>query len=495
MQVQFASPGESWDGALALGVYEERKMPARTAEVDASVDGLLARAMKSSRFAGTAHQTLTVFTPRGRVVLYGLGSGEDTDDLWCQKVGGTLVAALADSGETRLTVVVEQRDEAGLDAAGGAAHIGYGAMLRSYRFDKYRTTQKEEDRPSLQQITLELDGADTARELFGELEAVAGGVFLARDLVSEPPNVLYPASYAERLQHLSSYGVEVSVLDEQAMTELGMGALLGVGQGSAKESRIVLMEWRNGADGDPPVAFVGKGVCFDTGGISLKPAAGMEAMKWDMGGSATVAGVMRALAARKAQVNAIGAVGLVENMPDGNAQRPGDVVTSMSGQTIEIINTDAEGRLVLADLLWYVKERYKPKFMVDLATLTGAMLVALGEENCGYFANDDELAIRIADAGRAVGEGVWRMPLGDGYNRMMDSDIADVKNAGPRNAGSITAACFLERFVDGCPWSHMDIAGMAWASKDAPTVPKGGTGWGVRLLDHMVRTCYEAPRA
>ncbi|MCY4589196.1 MAG: leucyl aminopeptidase [Alphaproteobacteria bacterium] len=495
MQVQFARPGEPWDGALALGVYEERRMPARTAEFDASVDRLLARAMEASRFAGKAHQMLTVFTPRGRVVLYGLGSGEDTDDLWCQKAGGTLVAALADSGEARLTVVLEERDEAGLDAAGRAAHVGYGSLLRSYRFDKYRTTQKEEDRPSLQQVTLELEGADAARELFRELEAVAGGVFLARDLVSEPPNVLYPASYAERLQNLSNHGVEVSVLDEQAMTELGMGALLGVGQGSAKESRIVLMEWRNGADDDPPVAFVGKGVCFDTGGISLKPAAGMEAMKWDMGGSATVAGVMQALAARKARVNAIGAVGLVENMPDGNAQRPGDVVTSMSGQTIEIINTDAEGRLVLADVLWYVKDRYKPKFMVDLATLTGAMLVALGEENCGYFANDDELATRIADAGRAVGEGVWRMPLGDGYNRMMDSDIADVKNAGPRNAGSITAACFLERFVDGCPWSHMDIAGMAWASKDAPTVPKGGTGWGVRLLDHMVRTCYETPPA
>jgi leucyl aminopeptidase len=363
--------------------------------------------------------------------------------------------------------------------------------LRSYRFDLYRTTLKDEDKPSLSKINVLVDKHLKTRKHFAELNAVAEGVFLTRDLVSEPPNVLYPESFAKRLRGLKADGLKVEVLGEREMSKLGMGALLGVGQGSSRESKMVVMEWNGGKKGDKPIAFVGKGVCFDTGGISLKQAASMEDMKWDMGGSAVVSGLMKALAGRKAKVNAVGIVGLVENMPDGNAQRPGDVVTSMSGQTIEIINTDAEGRLVLADALWYTLRRYKPKFMIDLATLTGAMLVALGQINCGYFANDDELADRMAEAGKAVGEGVWRMPLGDDYNKMMDSDIADMKNAGPRYGGSITAACFLERFVEKCPWSHMDIAGVTWSSKDAPTVPKGGTGWGVRMLNQMVKTHYE----
>lgn len=495
MQIEFQKIDLAGDGALVLGVLDERTMPPVTAGVDDSLGGLLAQAMGTSRFTGKSHQTLTAFAPRGRVLLYGLGDGQETDDLWCQKAGGAVMAALATSGETQASVVVEQRDKAGLEAAARAAHIGYGALLRSYRFDRYRTREKDEDKPSLARLVLQLDNPEAAREKFEELKAVADGVFLARDLVSEPPNVLYPASYAERLQGLERHGLAISVLDEQDMTELGMGALLGVGQGSAKESRIVIMEWKGGEPDDPPLAFVGKGVCFDTGGISIKPASGMEAMKWDMGGSAVVAGLMQALAARGAKVNAVGAIGLVENMPDGNAQRPGDVVTSMSGQTIEIINTDAEGRLVLADVLWYVKQRFKPRLMIDLATLTGAMLVALGHENCGYFANDDELAEHLAEAGRTSGESVWRLPLGEGYNKLMNSDIADMKNAGPRYAGSITAACFLERFVEGCPWIHMDIAGMAWSSQNAPTVPKGGTGWGVRLLNQMVKTRYEASDA
>ena len=491
MKVAFGKLAFPKKGALVLGAMENRKLSAMGSEADAASGGLLGQAMAASRFTGKAHQTLTVFTPTGRIVLYGLGEGEGIDALWCEKAGGSIAAALAGSGETEVSVAIESREAAGADGETRAAHVGYGGLLRSYRFDKYRTTLKDDDKPTLAKMTVLVDGHAKAKRSFAELEAVAEGVFLARDLVSEPPNVLYPESFAKRLQGLKADGLKVEVLGEKEMAKLGMGALLGVGQGSARESKIVVMRWDGGTKGDQPIAFVGKGVCFDTGGISLKPAGGMEDMKWDMGGSAVVSGLMKALAGRKAKVNAIGVVGLVENMPDGNAQRPGDVVTSMSGQTIEIINTDAEGRLVLADALWYTLKKFNPKFMIDLATLTGAMMVALGQVNCGYFANDDELAERMAGAAKAVGEGVWRMPLGEEYNKMMDSDIADMKNAGARFGGSITAACFLERFVEKCPWSHMDIAGMAWSSKDTPTVPKGGTGWGVRTLNNLVKTHYE----
>jgi len=491
MKIVFGKLALPKKGTLVLGVQENRSMLPMTMLVDAGTGGMLKNAMESSRFTGKAHQTLTVFGPTGRIVLYGLGNGDGIDLLWSEKAGGAIVAALANSGEREVSILFEGHEGAGEGANLRAAHFGYGALLRSYRFDLYRTMLKDEDKPSLSKINVLVDGHLKARKHFVELNAVAEGIFLTRDLVSEPPNVLYPESFAKRLQGLKVDGLKVEVLGEREMSKLGMGALLGVGQGSSRESKMVVMEWNGGKKGDKPIAFVGKGVCFDTGGISLKQAASMEDMKWDMGGSAVVSGLMKALAGRKAKVNAVGIVGLVENMPDGNAQRPGDVVTSMSGQTIEIINTDAEGRLVLADALWYTLKRYKPKFMIDLATLTGAMLVALGQINCGYFANDDELADRMAEAGKAVGEGVWRMPLGDDYNKMMDSDIADMKNAGPRYGGSITAACFLERFVEKCPWSHMDIAGVTWSSKDAPTVPKGGTGWGVRMLNQMVKTHYE----
>jgi leucyl aminopeptidase len=491
MKIIFGKLALPKKGALVLGVQENRSMLPMTMLADAAIGGGLKNAMASSRFTGKAHQTLTVFGPTGRIVLYGVGNGDGIDSLWSEKAGGAIVAALARSGESEVSVLFEGYEGTGKGIELRAAHLGYGALLRSYRFDLYRTTLKDEDKPSLSKINILVDGHLKARKNFVELNAVAEGVFLTRDLVSEPPNVLYPASFAKRLQGLKADGLKVEVLGEREMSKLGMGALLGVGQGSSRESKMVVMEWNGGKKGDKPIAFVGKGVCFDTGGISLKQAGSMEDMKWDMGGAAVVSGLMKALAGRQAKVNAVGIVGLVENMPDGNAQRPGDVVTSMSGQTIEIINTDAEGRLVLADALWYTFKRYKPKFMIDLATLTGAMLVALGQINCGYFANDDVLANRMAEAGKAVGEGVWRMPLGDDYNKMMDSDIADMKNAGPRYGGSITAACFLERFVEKCPWSHMDIAGVTWSSKDAPTVPKGGTGWGVRMLNQMVKNHYE----
>lgn len=492
MKIVFGKVDQATKGALVLGVKEGRKLSPGGREIDKANKGLLKSAMESSRFEGKLHQNLTVFTKDRRVVLYGLGDGSDINNLWAENIGGGIYAALSRSGESEAAVVMDHSKGGDDDAyIEFAAHLGYGALLRSYSFDKYKTKQKPDDKASLAKISVLTGPYVKARRVFGELEKVAQGVFLTRDLVSEPPNVLYPESYAARCQEMKSLGVKVEVLGEARMKKLGMGALIGVGQGSERESKMVIMQWNGAAKTKKPIAFVGKGVTFDTGGISLKPAGGMEDMKWDMGGSGTVVGLMHALAARKAKVNVIGIVGLVENMPDGNAQRPGDIVTSMSGQTIEIINTDAEGRLVLADALWYCQDRFKPQFMLDLATLTGAMMVSLGQINCGYFANDDELSDKIAAAGKATGEGVWRMPLGEEYNKMMDSDVADMKNAGARFGGSITAACFLERFVNKVPWSHMDIAGMAWSSKDKHTVPKGGTGWGVRLLNQLVKDNYE----
>jgi leucyl aminopeptidase len=326
------------------------------------------------------------------------------------------------------------------------------------------------------------------------------------DLVNEPPNVLYPEEFAKRAKALEKLGVVVEILDVKAMQKLGMNALLGVGQGSAHESRMVVMHW-NGLKGAKagkgakakdakagsarPIAFIGKGVTFDTGGISIKPAGGMEDMKGDMAGAACVVGLMHALAARKAQVNVIGAIGLVENMPDGKAQRPGDIVTTMSGQTVEVINTDAEGRLVLADVLWRIQSVYDPQFMINLATLTGAILVALGTDHAGLFSNDDELAQRISAAGNATGEKVWRMPLGPAYDKMLDSKFADMKNIGGRHAGSITAAQFLQRFVNKKPWAHLDIAGTGMASPASDINQTWGSGWGVRLLDRLVADHYE----
>ena len=316
-------------------------------------------------------------------------------------------------------------------------------------------------------------------------EELAQGVFLARDLVFEPANKLYPESYAERCEMLADQGLKITVLDEDAMRKEGMDLLLSVGQGSRRASRMVIMEWNGGGD-EAPVALVGKGVCFDTGGISLKPAGGMEDMKWDMGGSAAVVGAMRALAGRKIKRNVVGLVGLVENMPDGEATRPGDVVTSMSGQTVEIINTDAEGRLVLADVLTYANKYFKPSKMINLATLTGAIIVSLGKEYAGLFSNNDDLSNALMAAGLETGEKSWRMPMGKEYDDLLKSHIADMKNIGGRWGGSITAACFLERFVEGVPWAHLDIAGMAWSDKATPTVPKGGTGFGVKMLTNFL---------
>ena len=448
----------------------------------------LEAAVKASRFKGGRNSALAIPGPSGHeadlVVLTGLGEG---DDLSIEAAAGAAYRAVATSGLSVLTF-----DASGMSAE-QAARIGFAARLAAYRFDKYRTKEKAEKIPSVKTVRVVASDPKAAEAAFAPMSAVADGVLFARDLVSEPANVLYPEEFAKRVKALESLGLEVEILGEKEMEKLGMRTLLAVGQGSVRDSQLAIMKWNGGEAGEQPIAFVGKGVCFDTGGISIKPADGMEDMKWDMGGAAAVTGTMMALAGRKAKVNAVGVLGLVENMPDGNAQRPGDVVVSMSGQTVEVINTDAEGRLVLADALWYTKDRFKPKFMIDLATLTGAMIVSLGLEYAGVFSNDDAVAKGITDAGPKVGENFWRMPLPEAYERHIDSPIADVKNTGNgRAGGSITAALFLQRFVDGTPWAHIDIAPTAWVQKSQnPTIPDGGVGFAVRTLDRMVADKYE----
>jgi leucyl aminopeptidase len=489
MQIQFAAAVAPKRGALFVAAYAERVLSPAAAALDRATDGALSRAVEASpKFTGALDQTLAVPALAGggpvMVVLTGLGNAADVDVAALQRVGGTVVAEANRIGCVEAVARID-----GFDAAkGGAADIAFGATLRAWRFDRYRTKEKAEAKPTLSTLTVQTDDADRARTIFADRQALAEGVFLTRDLVSEPPNVLYPAEFANRLEALRDLGVEVEVLGDPELEKLGMGALLGVGQGSVHQSRVVVMQWKGAADRTAqPIAIVGKGVTFDTGGISLKPGAGMEDMKWDMAGAGVVAGLMKALAGRKAKANVVGVVALVENMPSGAAQRPGDIVTSMSGQTIEVHNTDAEGRLILADALWYTQDRFKPKFIVDLATLTGAIIVALGSENAGLYANDDALAENLLAAGRATGETLWRMPLGSAYDKMIDSDVADMKNiAGTRDAGSIVGAVFLQRFVNGVPWAHLDIAGVAWSKKDTPIVPKGATAFGVRLLDRLV---------
>lgn len=488
MKIAFTKPARPKKGAVVCAVLSDGSLSPTAHAIDRETDSLISAAIAGSRFAGKAHQTLTVFTPAGRVVLLGVGDPAKIDAKFAEAAGGTVYAALAKSGETDATVMIEAAEDKRAEVA---AHMALGLSLRSYRFDTYKTKLTKDDKPSLAKVTISVEGHLKAKKIYEVEAAVAEGVAFTRDLVSEPPNVLYPAEFADRVAAMKDLGLKIDVLGEKEMAKLGMNALLGVGQGSRRESKLVVMRWMGGKKADKPVAFIGKGVCFDTGGISLKPAGGMEDMKFDMGGAGVVAGLMKAIALRKAKANVIGVIGLVENMPDGNAQRPSDIVKSLSGQTIEIINTDAEGRLVLADALWYTQDKYAPAFMVDLATLTGAMMVSLGEETCGYFANDDALSDALKAAADGVGEAVWRMPLGDAYNKLMDSDVADMKNAGPRWGGAITAACFLERFVNKVPWVHMDIAGVTWSRRDRATTPKGASGFGVRALDRLVREWCE----
>jgi leucyl aminopeptidase len=501
MEISFAEPDQPRSGAVVVGVWEEAVLTPAARLLDEATDGAISRAISAApRFTGKKDELLPIIGPAGlsvnRIVLAGLGKPDSANARLFQQLGGNLVAHLNGAGETEATFAVDVDESAPIGPADAAAHLAFGARLRSYRFDKYKTKQKPEQKASLGRVTVATAVRSAAERAFQPLDRTTDAVFFTRDLVSEPANVIYPESLAAQAEALTDLGLAVEVFDEQRMRKLGMNALLGVAQGSARPPRVVVMEW-HGAEGGgdkrrSPLAFVGKGVTFDTGGISIKPAAGMGDMKWDMAGSAVVIGLMQLLAARKAKVNAVGVVGLVENMPSGTAQRPGDIVASMSGQTIEVLNTDAEGRLVLADALWYCQDRYKPQLMIDLATLTGAVIVALGHQRAGLFSNNDELASRLVEAGKAVGEEVWRLPLDESYDRDIDSDAADVKNiGGGRAAGSIIGAQFLQRFVNDVPWAHLDIAGMAWSTKDTATVPKGATAFGVRLLDQFVAQYYE----
>ena len=506
LEISFAKPVAPKSGGVAILVAEgvvasKTGLAGVAGSIDKACDGAVLRALKAARFTGKKGSSCVVLAPGAglaRVVAIGLGAADKIDERGIEDAGGTAAAALANEETAAIAADELTRPQ--------AASLAMGAVLRLYRFDRYRTKEKPEDKPKLATLTVLADDPTKAKAAFAPMQKVAEGVFLARDLVSEPGNILHPVEFADRLKPLAKLGLEVEVLGPKEMKKLGFGAFLGVAQGSAIEPRMVVMKWLGASKGEgkgegkgakgkkpaKPVCFVGKGVTFDTGGISIKPAGGMEDMKWDMAGAGTVAGVMAALAGRQARADVIGLVGLVENMPSGTAQRPGDVVTSASGQTIEVINTDAEGRLVLCDVLHYAQQQFDPALIVDLATLTGAIIIALGHEHAGMFANDDALAQKLEAAGKATAETVWRMPLGDAYDKQLKSDIADMKNVGGRPGGSITAACFIQRFIDkDRPWAHLDIAGTAWSSKDAPTVPKGATAFGVRLLDRMVAEHHE----
>ena len=492
MQIEFVSEaGLGETSVLAVLAYDGGVLSEAAGRLDQASGGAVARAQAAGRFTGAKGQSLDFLAPAGvqaaRLLVVGAGPRDKLDDLGVEAAGAGAYQAVKTSGLSGLSI-----DFSGLTPA-QAARAALGVRLAAYRFDKYLTKEKPEKKPSIARVEIVTADVAAARSAFAEQSALADAVYFARDLVSEPANILYPEEFARRVKALEPLGLSVEILDEAAMAKLGMGALLGVGQGSARDSQMAVIQWKGAADPDAqPIAFVGKGVCFDTGGISIKPADGMEDMKWDMGGAAAVAGVMHVLAGRKAKVNAVGILGLVENMPDGAAQRPGDIVTSMSGQTIEIINTDAEGRLVLADALWYCKERFNPKFMVDLATLTGAVIISLGYDYAGLFSNDDGLSEQLLAAGVAEAEPLWRLPLPAAYEKNIDSPAADMKNTGGRPGGSITAALFLQRFVDGKPWAHLDIASTAWKKPSAsPTVPEGASGYGVRLLNRLVKDRYE----
>ncbi len=420
------------------------------------------------------------------LAVIGAGAEKDLNELQLQKLGSRVVAFLNAAKIKDGSVFFETKN-----SAKDLANIAFGAVLQSYRFNKYFENKKKEKELRIQVLSLMVTDVSKAEKEFAPLKILAENTFFLRDLVSEPANILHPEKYAEICKTLKKDGVEVQVLGEAEMKKLGMGSLLGVGQGSEKESQLVVLKWNGGKKGEAPLAFVGKGVTFDTGGISIKPANNMEDMKTDMAGSAVVVGLLRNLAQRKAKVNVVGVVGLVENMPSGTAQRPGDVVRSMSGQTIEVINTDAEGRLVLADALHYTNTKFKPKFIIDLATLTGAITVALADVYAGLFSNDDDLSKKLESCGISSGERVWRMPLGEEYDDMINSDIADMKNVGAgRGAGATTAAQFLKRFVGETKWAHLDIAGVAWKGKGDAMAVKGATGYGLRLLNELVKT-YE----
>jgi leucyl aminopeptidase len=490
MQIRFAETRPGGDYALVLPVSgKDRSSLASLGAQQQAVAGALDRQRFEGESASVSEQFIDDDGTLRRLLVVGTGSSSSPHET-AEKLGGTAVARLLTSGEKSAVI-----DISGLGYdADSAARVGLAAALRSWRYDRYRTKLKDNQKPTLGEVVIVGGPADAGKRYEQRWAPVYEGVALTRELVTEPANILYPESFVERVRaSLEGSGVEIDVLDRAAMEKLGMGALLGVAQGSVREARLMVLRWNGSGQGGQPTAFVGKGVTFDTGGISIKPAAGMEAMKWDMGGAGAVVGALKALALRKSKANIVGICGMVENMPSGNAQRPGDVVTTMSGQTVEVINTDAEGRLVLADALTYVQRTFKPSTIIDLATLTGAILVSLGHEWAGLFANDEELAKNLTQVGEDSGDKLWRMPMAEAFDRLIDSPIADMKNVGPREGGSITAAHFIQRFVEnGVRWAHIDMAGKAWSDKPGATYDKGATGFGVRLLDEYVSDVLEA---
>ena len=500
--VSFASKTAAGDGVAVVFAEEGPRLTPSAESLDKETKGLLTKAAQITGFKGKKGTTVDVLAPAGvkygRIVVAGLGKPSSFSHEDWLNLGGTVRALLSGREGAAAHVYLEtaQDDVAPADVSSFAL----GAQLRGYSFKKYKSkaakkndeTNSANDK-SLKKLVVHCGDVRAAGQAFAADRAILDGVTLARDLVNEPANVLGPAEFAQRAKALTKSGVQVEVLSDAALKKLGMGALLAVGQGSDRPSHVVVMQWKGaGPKGGAPIAIVGKGVTFDTGGISLKPAAGMEDMKGDMAGAACVVGLMQALAERKAKVNAVGIVGLVENMPSGKAQRPGDVVKAMSGTTIEVLNTDAEGRMVLADCLWYAQEKFKPKAVINLATLTGAVMVALGKEHAGLFSNNEELADWLTEAGKETGEKLWRLPLGPKYDKMIDSKVADIKNTGGKWGGSISAAQFLQRFIkEGTPWAHLDIAGTAMSSVDSDVNRSWGSGFGVRLLDRLIKDRYE----
>ncbi len=501
LDISFASLSADPEAVTVVLSAEGNELGSKAKDLDSKSAGAILKSAAAADFKGKFKHTLEIFAPAkigiDRLIVAGIGRNANLTELQMIELGGAIAGAIGSRKSTSASVIVDCDATEDMKPDEIAATIAQGAMLRHYNFKKYMTKKNSDDAPAdkdgLKKLVIHVPHPDKAKAAFHALKAVANGVNVARDLVNEPANILGPVELAEKTKALEKLGVDVEILDVKDMEKLGMGSLLCVGQGSERPSRMAVMVW-NGAKGNKkqkPICFVGKGVVFDTGGISIKPAGGMEDMKGDMGGSAAVIGVMHALAERKANVNVVGLIGCVENMPSGSAVRPGDVVTSMSGQTIEIINTDAEGRLVLADVLWYAQEKFKPKLIVNLATLTGAIMIALGKEFAGMFCNDDKLADELSAASRVTGEKIWRMPLDKAFDKAMDSKFADMKNAGGRWGGSCTAAAFLQRFIKDTPWCHLDVAGTAMDGAKSDFNTSWGSGWGVRLLDRFVADFHE----
>ncbi len=481
---------------LVAGCYEDKDFGTVLSALDKVANGAIKASTINTDFKAKLEKMMRIPTLNGldgALLLIGLGKASELTCLSLEKLGAKLIPGL--SCIRVKTAAIDLSDIEATEALSVPEMIAYvasGALLRSWKFDKYKTKREPDEIPTLEELVFVTPDAVETKKAFARLAAIAEGNHLTRLVVSEPPNVIYPESMAAYAKELTKLGVKVDILGEKEMGKLGFGALLGVGQGSVRESQLVVMQWLGGEKAGSPIAVVGKGVTFDTGGINIKPSNGMEDMKYDMAGSGVVLGLMKSLALRKAKVNVVGVMGLAENMPSGSAIRPSDVLTSLSGQTIEVLNTDAEGRLVLADALWYTQDKFKPQYIIDLATLTGAITVALGYEYAGLFSNDDKLSAMLTDAGTQVGEQLWRLPMGKAYDKDINSDVADVKNVGSgRGAGSITAAQFLERFVNKTPWAHLDIAGMAWDKADKPLTGKGATGYGVRLLNEFLHKNFE----